>query len=64
MYAQSFLVTSVRGIGLLPTTSASSALGVTGRMNAALAFRAGFFAADFFAAVFFAAVFFAMQSPQ
>ena len=35
MYAQSFLVTSVRGMGLLPTTSASDALGVIGFMNAA-----------------------------
>src|SRR5206468_11870044 len=38
-----FLVTSVRGIGLEPTTSASAGLGVTGFMKAALAFRAGFF---------------------
>src|SRR5215831_1839973 len=44
MYAQSFLVTSVRGIGLLPTTSASDALGVIGFMNAAFGLRADFFA--------------------
>src|SRR5207244_6021745 len=53
MYCHSFLVTSVRGIGLLPTTSASVSSGWTGRMNAALAFRA----------VFFFVAFFAMQSP-
>src|ERR1700741_4368762 len=39
MYAQSFLVTSVRGIGLSPITSPSAALGVMGFMKAALAFR-------------------------
>src|SRR6185369_2244494 len=44
MYAQSFLVTSVRGIGLLPTTSDRAALGVIGFMNAALGFLADFFA--------------------
>src|SRR5579859_4316133 len=44
MYAQSFLVTSVRGIGLLPTTSASDALGVIGFMNAAFGLRPDFFA--------------------
>src|SRR5262245_6044432 len=43
MYAQSFLVTSVRGIGLSPITSPSAALGVMGFMKAALAFRAVFF---------------------
>jgi hypothetical protein len=43
MYAHSRLVTSVRGIGFEPTTSASAALGVTGFMNAALGLRAGFF---------------------
>jgi hypothetical protein len=32
------LVTSVRGIALEPTTSASAALGVMGFMNAALGF--------------------------
>src|SRR3954464_9620332 len=50
MYAQSFLVTSVRGIGFAPTTSDSVALGVTGRMKAAFGFR-------------FVALFFAMRSP-
>src|SRR5262245_8507662 len=43
MYAQSRLVTSVRGIGLLPTTSASAALGCTGLMNAAEGFLVFFF---------------------
>ena len=38
MYCHSFLVTSVRGIGLLPTTRASLASGCTGFMNAALGF--------------------------
>src|SRR5262245_58047714 len=38
MYAQSFFVTSVRGIAFAPTTSASVALGVTGFMKAALGF--------------------------
>jgi hypothetical protein len=37
MYAQRRLVISVRGLGLEPTTSASTGLGDTGRMNAALA---------------------------
>jgi hypothetical protein len=50
MYAHSFFVTSVRGIGFAPTTSASVALGVTGRMKAAFGFRVLVF-------------FFAMQSP-
>jgi hypothetical protein len=40
------LVTSVRGIGFEPTTSASEALGVTGFMKAAF----GFLAAVFFLA--------------
>src|SRR6187397_1988279 len=44
MYIQSFFVTSVRGIGLVPTTSDSAALGVIGFMNAAFGFRADFFA--------------------
>src|SRR5213596_2905215 len=44
MYCQSRLVTSVRGIGLLPITSASWGLGCIGFMNAAFAFRAVFFA--------------------
>src|SRR5437667_10866227 len=51
MYAQSFLVTSVRGIGLLPTTSASVSSGCTGRMKAAFGFR-------------LVAAFFAMSSPS
>jgi hypothetical protein len=38
------LVTSDRGIGLLPTTSDSAALGVIGFMNAAFGFLADFFA--------------------
>src|SRR5258708_10636648 len=48
-YAQIFLTTSVRGIGLSPTTLARAALGVIGFMNAAFGLRADFFAA-FFAA--------------
>src|SRR5690606_5798109 len=55
MYAQSFLVTSVRGMGLLPITSESAALGCMAFMNAAFGFR---LAPDFFAAFlvdFFAA---------
>src|SRR5260221_14493607 len=39
MYAHSFLVTSVRGIGFEPTTSDSAALGCTGFMKAAFGFR-------------------------
>src|SRR5918993_2619711 len=54
MYTQSFLVSSVRGSGLAPTTSERAALGVTGAMNAAFGFRP----LDFFFAVFLAAVFF------
>src|SRR3954471_20641495 len=50
MYAHSFLVISVRGIGFEPTTSASAALGWTGFMNAAFGFR-------------LLAAFFAMSSP-
>src|SRR5262249_41963362 len=71
MYAQSFFVTSVRGIAFPPTTAASAASGCTGFMNAAFgvrfappffaAFFAGFFAAAFLAAFlappFFAAFF-------
>src|SRR5262249_17663115 len=38
MYAHSFLVTSVRGIGFEPTTSESAASGATGFMNAAFGF--------------------------
>src|SRR5262245_21891764 len=50
MYAQSRLVTSVRGIGLPPTTAARVSLGCTGFMNAAFGFR-------------LLAAFFAMSSP-
>jgi hypothetical protein len=49
MYAQSFFVTSVRGIGLAPTTSDSAGLGVIGFMKAAFGLRADFFAVDFLA---------------
>src|SRR4051812_7054091 len=67
MYAQSFLVTSVRGSGAVPTTIPSWALGVIAFMNAAFgvrfaAFLAVFFAPDFAAFLappFFAAPFFA-----
>ena len=54
-----FLVTSVRGIGLLPMTAPSSALTFMGFMNAAFGLRlaaAFFFAGAFFAAFFFAAI--------
>src|SRR4051812_18844942 len=68
MYAQSFLTTSVRGSGFSPTTSASTADGVSSFMNAAFGFRfagaAAFFAGAFFAGaavVFFAAIRF--ESP-
>src|SRR5712691_5872851 len=46
MYAHSFFVTSVRGIGFVPTTSESAGLGCTGFMNAAFGLRllAAFFA--------------------
>src|SRR5580765_505306 len=44
MYAQSFFVTSVRGIGFEPTTRASASLICIGFMNAALGLRAAFFA--------------------
>src|SRR5689334_21026497 len=39
MYAQSFFVTSVRGIAFPPTTSASVADGFIGFMNAGFGFR-------------------------
>src|SRR5688572_31541390 len=51
MYAHSFFVTSVRGIGLDPTIPASAGLGVTGFMNAA------------FGCLFFAFAALAMQAP-
>src|SRR6478672_13881124 len=51
MYAQSFLVSSVRGSGELPTTAESALSGVTGRMKAALGVR---FLLDFLAAFFVA----------
>jgi hypothetical protein len=50
MYAHSRLVTSVRGIGFVPTTAPSVSLGCTGRMKAAFGFR-------------LLAAFFAMSSP-
>src|SRR4051794_11487335 len=59
MYCQSFLVTSVRGIGEAPTTGASCADGVIGFMNAGFGARLVFFAGAFFAAAFFAGAFFA-----
>src|SRR5262245_36885290 len=51
MYAQSFLVSSVLGMPFEPTTSASFASGITGRMNAAFGFRFDFFFAAFFLAI-------------
>ncbi len=56
MYPHSLLVTSVRGIGLLPITAASVELMFIGFMKAAFGLRlaAGFFAfAGFLAAAFF-----------
>jgi hypothetical protein len=47
MYAQSLLITCVRGMGLLPMTAASFALGCKGLMNAG--FGARFFPEDFLA---------------
>jgi hypothetical protein len=44
MYAHSFFVTSVRGIGFEPTTSESAALGCTGFIKAAFGFLPDFFA--------------------
>src|SRR5690606_18566223 len=44
MYSQSFLVSSVRGSGLEPTTAARAASGWTGFMNAALGLRVVFLA--------------------
>lgn len=52
------MVTSVRGMGLEPTTSESAALGCIGFMNAALGFRLAVFFATFFFADFLAAFFF------
>jgi hypothetical protein len=59
MYAQSRFVTSVRGIGFAPTTSASESLGCTGAMNAAFGLRPVDLRAPlvFRALVFLAAVF-------
>src|SRR3546814_19054897 len=66
MDAQRFLVIWPRGMALVPTISASVALGVIGFISAALGLRAlfltAFFAtvlvATFFGAAFFAATFF------
>jgi hypothetical protein len=46
-------------MGLLPTTAASAALGVSAFINAGLGLRADFFFAGFFAAAFFFAGFLA-----
>ena len=46
MYAQSLLMTWVRGMALLPMTAASFALGCKGLMNAGLGAR--FLPEDFF----------------
>ena len=53
MYSHTFLVTSVRGIGLAPITAASAALGVMAFMKAALGVR--FLAAGAFAGAAFLA---------
>jgi hypothetical protein len=55
MYAQSLLMTWVRGIGLLPTTAASCELGVNGFMNAG--FGARFLPEDFLLVLLLAAFF-------
>ena len=49
MYAQSLLMTWVRGMGLLPITAASFALGCKGLMNAG--FGARFLPEDFLVAL-------------
>src|ERR1051325_349124 len=57
MYAQSFFVTSVRGMPLLPTTAPSAALGCIGFMKAAFGLRLAppfFLAPPRFFALFFA----------
>ena len=61
MYFHSFLVSSVRGSGLAPTTRASLASGVTGAMNAAFGLRFVFF--FFLTTFFFVAFFFAAFAP-
>src|SRR3546814_6026237 len=61
MYAQRFLVIWPRGMALVPTISASVALGVIGFISAALGLRALFltaFFATFLVATFFGAAFF------
>src|SRR5688500_7128241 len=67
MYAQSFLVISVRGAGVAPTTFARSPLGVIAFMKAGFGARfvALFFlaAGAFFAAPFFAAPLFFAAPP-
>src|SRR5947209_1801441 len=52
MYAQTFLMTSVRGSGAAPTILASASVGVMAFMKPAFGFRADFLAAVFFAAGF------------
>src|SRR5687768_7222705 len=67
MYCHSFLVISVRGIGLVPTTAERAASGCIGFMNAAFGLRFAppfFFAAFFLAPPFFAPFFLAMWSPM
>src|SRR6187551_316198 len=61
MYSQIFLMISVRGSGLLPTTSANAGLNVSGAMKAAFGFLFAFLATAFFAAFLttFLATFFA-----
>jgi hypothetical protein len=55
MYAQSFFVTSVRGIGFDPTTVDNCALGVIGFMNAGFGLR--------FTPVFFRRAVFFLAAP-
>src|SRR4051794_14933999 len=67
MYCQSFFTTSVRGSGLLPTISASTAEGCISFMNAAFGLRfapADFFAGAFLAVVFLAAILLCSPPPQ
>src|SRR5690242_14184570 len=63
MYCQSFFVTSVRGIGFVPTTDPSCADGVIGFMNAGFGARFAFFAGACFAAAFLGAFFAAFFAP-
>src|SRR5262249_62334443 len=64
MYAQSFFTTSVRGIGLSPTTSAKTAEGCIAFMKAAFGLRFVPVFYEFFFTFFFAAILFGSPPPQ